>query len=88
MKTAQYAEGVTEPVIGVSALCDACQEKWDGWTTYQAPVGRWMQYPISAARSMEAKSTQLRERAELIDWQCRMIRTICFRDHNYTEECS
>lgn len=85
MKTAQCAESVTEPAIGVSArresLCDACREKWDAWTGYQAPVGRWMQYPISAARSIESKSAQLRERGELIDWQCWMIREICLRDH-------
>ena len=62
-------------------MCDACQAKWDGWTNHQAPTTRWMQYPISAARSIEARSTQLAERAALVDWQCRMIRRICLANH-------
>lgn len=62
-------------------MCDECKEKWDAWTGYQAPVGRWMQYPISAARSMEIKSAYLKDRGELIDFQCRLIRERCLREH-------
>lgn len=62
-------------------MCDVCKGKWDDWTHHQAPVGRWVQYPRSVARSIESKSVQLRERGELIDWQCRMIRERCLREH-------
>ena len=63
-------------------MCDPCKEKWDAWTHYQAPVGRWLQYPVSVVRSLEAKSAVLSERAMLIDWQCRLIREVCLRDHD------
>lgn len=66
-------------------LCNTCQTQWDAWTTYQAPIGRWMQYPISARRSAEIKTALHDEREALIDFQCRLIRRICAEHHQADE---
>lgn len=66
-------------------LCGRCQTQWDAWTTYQAPIGRWKQYPISVARSVEIRKALHDDREALIDWQCRMIRRICLEQHQAEE---
>ncbi len=58
--------------------CSPCQELYDGWTTYQKPASRWIQYN-NPARSVEARSTQIRDHYKLINQQCAMIADSCRR---------
>ena len=56
--------------------CPPCQELHDGWTTYQKPATRWIQY-MNPKRSIESRSNQIRDRYKLINQQCDLIADSC-----------
>ena len=68
-------------------LCDDCRTKWDAWTNYQAPIGRWVQY-APYRQSLDMRRAMLRARHELIDQQCRLIRAQCAEKHGTNTEGS
>ena len=57
--------------------CPPCQDLYDGWLTYTRPATRWIQYPQNVTRSMESRSTQLKELWDLKRRQCDTITQSC-----------
>jgi hypothetical protein len=58
--------------------CEPCQELYDGWSGYQKPATRWIQY-MNPTRSIEARSNQIQEHYKLINQQCAAIKNSCRR---------
>jgi hypothetical protein len=67
--------------------CDPCQALYDGWTMYQKPATRWIQY-MNVTRSIESRKNQIREHRELINRQCAAIKDSCRRKCEHLQEDS
>jgi hypothetical protein len=67
--------------------CDPCQTLYDGWTMYQKPATRWIQY-MNVTRSIESRRNQIREHRELINRQCAAIKESCRRKCEHLQEAS
>ena len=67
--------------------CSPCQELYDGWTMYQRPAARWIQY-MNPTHSIEARSNQIKEHYELINRQCAAIKESCRRKCEHLKEAS
>ena len=58
--------------------CEPCQVLYDGWSGYQRPATRWVQY-MNPTRSIEARRTQIQDHYKLINQQCAAIKESCRR---------